>query len=126
MDLGLKDATVVVNGGTKGMGRAAAECFAAYGPAKEGVRCLTKVAARELGPDGIRVNAICPAAKTRLFAAWADANPELAAAEEAKVPLRHFGDPDVDIPRVAVMLASEYTGFVTGHTVMVDGGSCRF
>ena len=100
--------------------------FAAYGPAKEGVRCLTKVAARELGPDGIRVNAICPAAKTRLFAAWAEANPELAAAEEAKVPLRRFGDPEVDIPRVAVMLASEYSGFVTGHTVMVDGGSCRF
>src|SRR5918994_1854274 len=39
--------------------------YAAYAPAKEGVRALTKVAARELGPDGIRVNAICPAAKTR-------------------------------------------------------------
>ena len=100
--------------------------YAAYAQAKEGVRVLTKVAARELGPDGIRVNAIAPAAKTRLMQAWYDENPEAAKAAELEVPLRRFGDPDIDIPRAAVMLASNYSGFVTGHTVMVDGGSCRF
>jgi NAD(P)-dependent dehydrogenase (short-subunit alcohol dehydrogenase family) len=100
--------------------------YAAYGPAKEGIRCLTKVAARELGADGIRVNAITPAAKTRLMQAWADENPVAAAAVEATLPLRRFGDPDIDIPRAAVMLASGYSGYVTGHTLTVDGGSCRF
>jgi NAD(P)-dependent dehydrogenase (short-subunit alcohol dehydrogenase family) len=100
--------------------------YAAYGPAKEGVRCLTKVAARELGPDGIRVNAVCPAAKTRLMQAWIDENPDAAAATAATMPLRRFGDPDVDIPLAVVFLASDYARFVTGHTLMVDGGSCRW
>lgn len=100
--------------------------YAAYAPAKEGVRALTKVAARELGADGIRVNAICPAAKTRLMQAWIEESPEHAAAVEAAVPLRRFGDPDVDIPLAAVFLASDYSRYVTGHTLMVDGGSCKF
>jgi 2-hydroxycyclohexanecarboxyl-CoA dehydrogenase len=100
--------------------------YAAYAPAKEGVRALTKVAARELGPDGIRVNAIFPAAKTRLMQAWMDEDPERAAAIEATVPLGRFGDPDVDIPLAAVFLASDYSRYVTGHTLAVDGGSCKF
>jgi NAD(P)-dependent dehydrogenase (short-subunit alcohol dehydrogenase family) len=100
--------------------------YAAYAPAKEGVRALTKVAARELGPDGIRVNAIFPAAKTRLMQAWMDEDPERAAAVEAAVPLGRFGDPDVDIPLAAVFLASDYSRYVTGHTLAVDGGSCKF
>ena len=90
------------------------------------MRCLTKVAARELGPDGIRVNAICPAAKTRLMQAWAEEDPDAAAAMEATIPLRRFDDPDVDIPLAAVFLCSDYARFVTGHTLMVDGGSCLF
>jgi len=102
------------------------EGYAAYAPAKEGVRVLTKVAARELGGDGIRVNAIAPSAKTRLMQAWFDEDPDGAKASEQTVPLKRFGDPDIDIPRAAVMLASGYSGYVTGHTLMVDGGSCRF
>jgi NAD(P)-dependent dehydrogenase (short-subunit alcohol dehydrogenase family) len=100
--------------------------YAAYGPAKEAIRSLTKVAARELGPDGIRVNAIFPAAKTRLMEAWIEEDPEGAAAVEASIPLRHFGDPDTDIPASAVFLASDYSRYVTGHTLAVDGGSCKF
>jgi NAD(P)-dependent dehydrogenase (short-subunit alcohol dehydrogenase family) len=100
--------------------------YAAYAPAKEGVRALTKVAARELGPDGIRVNAVMPAAKTRLMQAWIDEDPDGAAAVEASIPLRRFGDPDVDIPLAVVFLASDYSRYVTGHTLTVDGGSCKF
>jgi NAD(P)-dependent dehydrogenase (short-subunit alcohol dehydrogenase family) len=100
--------------------------YAAYAPAKEGVRSLTKVAARELGPDGIRVNAVCPAAKTRLMQDWIDENPDAAEATRLTMPLRRFGDPDLDIPLAVVFLASDYARFVTGHTLMVDGGSCRW
>jgi NAD(P)-dependent dehydrogenase (short-subunit alcohol dehydrogenase family) len=99
--------------------------YAAYAPAKEGVRALTKVAARELGQDGIRVNAICPAAKTRLMQAWIDEDPQRAAETEGAVALRRFGEPE-DIARAVIMLASDYSGYVTGHTLMVDGGSCRW
>ena len=100
--------------------------YAAYAPAKEGVRVLTKVAARELGPDGIRVNAVCPAAKTRLMQDWIDENPDVAEATRLTMPLQRFGDPDLDIPLAVVFLASDYARFVTGHTLMVDGGSCRW
>jgi NAD(P)-dependent dehydrogenase (short-subunit alcohol dehydrogenase family) len=100
--------------------------YAAYGPAKEGIRSLTKVAARELGPDGIRVNAIFPAAKTRLMEAWIEEDPQAAAAVEATIPLRRFGDPDEDIPPAVVFLASDNSRYVTGHTLSVDGGSCKF
>jgi NAD(P)-dependent dehydrogenase (short-subunit alcohol dehydrogenase family) len=100
--------------------------YAAYGPAKEGIRSLTKVAAREFGPDGIRVNAIFPAAKTRLMEQWMEEDPEGAAAAEATIPLRRFGDADIDIPNAVVFLASPYAGYVTGHTLCVDGGSCKF
>ena len=100
--------------------------YAAEAPAKEGVRVLTKVAARELGPDGIRVNAVCPAAKTRLMQDWIDENPDVAEATRLTMPLQRFGDPDLDIPLAVVFLASDYARFVTGHTLMVDGGSCRW
>jgi NAD(P)-dependent dehydrogenase (short-subunit alcohol dehydrogenase family) len=99
--------------------------FAAYGPAKEAVRSLTKVAARELGPDGIRVNAICPSAKTRLMEAWIDRHPKSAEAKLRTIPLRRFGEPE-DIANAAVFLASDLASYVTGHTLMVDGGSCAF
>lgn len=100
--------------------------YAAYGPAKEGIRSLTKVAARELGKDGIRVNAVLPVAKTRLLQQWAEELPEVAAATERSIPLRRFGDPDLDIPAAVVFLASGYARYVTGHSLEVDGGSGLF
>lgn len=100
--------------------------YAAYGPAKEGIRSLTKVAARELGKDGIRVNAVLPVAKTRLLQAWAEEMPEVAAATERLIPLQRFGDPELDIPAAVVFLASRYARYVTGHSLEVDGGSGLF
>jgi NAD(P)-dependent dehydrogenase (short-subunit alcohol dehydrogenase family) len=97
--------------------------YAAYAPARAGIVSLTKVAARELGADGIRVNAICPAAKTRLMSAFIEEEPDRASAVTQSLPLRRFGDPDVDIPLAAVFLASRLSRYVTGHTLMVDGGS---
>ena len=90
--------------------------------AKEGIRALTKVAAREWGQHKINVNAICPAADTPSFREWRDANPELAKEMVDGIPLGHLGDPEADIGRAVVFLASDDADFVTGVTMMVDGG----
>lgn len=98
--------------------------YAAYAPAKAGVRALTKVAARELGRDRIRVNCIAPMARTRLLEAWEQEDPARAQRALDAIPLGRFGDPEDDIARSAVYLASHYACYVTGNTLLVDGGSC--
>lgn len=96
--------------------------WTSYAVAKEGIRALTKVAAREWGAHKINVNAICPAAETPSFRKWRDENPELASEMTASIPLGHMGDPEADIGRAVVFLASSDSDFVTGLTMMVDGG----
>lgn len=96
--------------------------WTSYAVAKEGIRALTKVAAREWGELKINVNAICPAAETPSFGLWRDANPELAREMTDSIPLGRMGDPESDIGRAVVFLASSDSDFVTGLTMMVDGG----
>jgi 2-hydroxycyclohexanecarboxyl-CoA dehydrogenase len=96
--------------------------WTSYAVAKEGIRALTKVSARERGTHKINVNAICPAAETPSFRIWRDNNPELARAMTDEIPLGHLGDPEADIGRAVVFLASEDSDFITGMTMMVDGG----
>ena len=96
--------------------------WTAYAVAKEGIRALTKVAAREWGIHKINVNVICPAAETPSFKEWSGNNPELAKTLVESIPLGHLGDPEADIARAVVFLASPDSDFVTGLTMMVDGG----
>lgn len=96
--------------------------WTSYAVSKEGIRALTKVAAREWGPHGINVNVICPLAETPGSAQWRSENPELAAAMMDTIPLGHLGDPEMDIGRAVVFLAGPDSRFVTGLTMMVDGG----
>ena len=96
--------------------------WTSYAVAKEGIRALTKVAAREWGAHKINVNAICPAAETPSFRIWRDNHPELAQAMIDEIPLGHLGDPETDIGSAVVFLASEDSDFITGMTMMVDGG----
>lgn len=96
--------------------------YAAYAPAKEGVRALSKVAAREWGPEGIRVNIICPHANSPLQQHWAEVEPGITEVAIARTPLRRVGDCQEDIGRAAVFLASDLADYVTGQTLMVDGG----
>jgi NAD(P)-dependent dehydrogenase (short-subunit alcohol dehydrogenase family) len=111
----------VINFGS-GAGIAASAGYAAYAPVKEAVRAITRVAAREWGDSGVRVNAICPFARSEQFEEWAARNPELARLAEARAALGRVGNCERDIGRAAVFLASEDAGFVTGHSLMVDGG----
>lgn len=94
-----------------------------YAPVKAAQRALAKSLAREWGPDGITVNGIAPVAVTpALEKAFAE-NPELRPRIEARTPLRRLGDPEADIGGVAVFLASDASSYVTGQTIVCDGGS---
>lgn len=111
----------VINFGS-GAGIGAGAGYASYGPVKEAVRALTRIAAKEWGAFGVRVNNICPFAKSDQFDEWAAANPEQASAALASAVLGRVGDCETDIGRAAVFLASDDAGYITGHSLMVDGG----
>ena len=94
-----------------------------YAAAKEVIRGLSRVAAAEWGPDGIRVNVICPLAMTESLMEWKDNYPDLFAKTIQGIPLGRFADPKDDIGRVAVFLASEDAHYITGETITLQGGS---
>ena len=90
-----------------------------YSTAKGGLLGMTRALARDVGPRGIRVNAICPGViRTPMTAAVPEAmlEPMIAA-----TPMRRAGVPD-DIAAAALYLASDDSTFVTGHTISPNGG----
>jgi NAD(P)-dependent dehydrogenase (short-subunit alcohol dehydrogenase family) len=97
--------------------------FSPYGIAKEGIRGLTKHAAREWGKHGITVNVLCPAALTEHLRPYAEEHPRWFEAVVRRVPLGRLGDPADDIAPVVLALATDLH-YVTGATIMVDGGRC--
>jgi len=96
-----------------------------YGAAKEAIRAISKVAAVEWGAQGIRVNIVCPFANSPGVLAWKEYAPDDYARQIGKVPLRRIGDCETDIGGAVVFLASEDASYITGHTLMVDGGQTR-
>ena len=94
-----------------------------YAAAKEGIRGMSRVAAAEWGPDGVRVNVICPLAMTESLQEWKEHYPDLYAKTIQGIPLGHFADPKNDIGRVCVFLASSDAEYVTGETITLQGGS---
>ncbi len=95
---------------------------AAYTTSKHGVLGFTRSLAAELGKEGIRVNAIGPGMiGTRINAEARANNPDMVAACMRHTPLNRIGTPD-DIAGPAVFLASDLSGYVTGHIIMADGG----
>jgi len=96
--------------------------FAAYAATKEGIRGMSRVAAREWGKHNIQVNVICPAALSPAAVAYLKDRPEARDRYLQEIPLGRFGDPERDIGRVAVFLASADSAYVTGQTMNVDGG----
>ncbi|WP_328429781.1 SDR family NAD(P)-dependent oxidoreductase [Streptomyces sp. NBC_00443] len=95
--------------------------FAAYAMAKEAVRGLSRVAAREWGVYGIRVNVICPAALSPAAEAYFTAHPEKAERVLAGIPLGRMGDPEGDIGRAVAALVSDDMAYLTGATLMLEG-----
>ena len=94
-----------------------------YAAAKEGIRGMSRVAATEWGPYGIRVNVVCPLAMTESLQQWKTEYPELFEKTIKDIPLGRFADPAEDIGRVCVFLASKDASFITGETITLQGGS---
>jgi NAD(P)-dependent dehydrogenase (short-subunit alcohol dehydrogenase family) len=103
------------------MGITGGRGFGAYNASKEAVRALTRTAAREWAPDGIVVNCIAPAA--------ADHHGDAAKQSEGyrifveSCPMGRQGDPETDIGPLAWFLCSDACRYLTGHTLMADGGA---
>lgn len=91
----------------------------AYPMSKFAVNGLTISLARELGPAGIRVNAVAPGVTaTDMVASLPE---ELIAPIEAGIPLKRVGQPE-DVANAFVLLASDLASYVTGEVLAVDGG----
>ena len=98
-------------------GRVGASCEAAYSATKGAVIALTKALAKELGPSGIRVNAVAPG--VILTDMCASVDPEILASLAEETPVEHNGTP-MDVARAIEYLVN--ADFVTGHVLNVDGG----
>ena len=96
--------------------------WTAYAAAKEGIRALTRVACHEWGQFKINVNVICPMAGSPHMLEWGKANPGMLDLIVAMIPLRRMGDCENDIGRAVVFLSSSDSDYITGQTLMVDGG----
>ncbi|MCC6812363.1 MAG: glucose 1-dehydrogenase [Deltaproteobacteria bacterium] len=106
-------ASVVALGGTPLQG--------VYAATKAAVISMTQTLACELGPAGIRVNAIAPGVVKTKFAAALTESPEISARVIAGTPLGRVAQPE-EIAGGALYLASDAASFVTGHTLVIDGG----
>lgn len=97
----------------------------AYGATKGGIIAMTASMAQAHGPQGIRVNCICPGdVATPLVMEYFDQQPDPVAARQAvsgHYALRRIAEPE-EIANVALFLASDESSFVTGTALVVDGG----
>ena len=93
----------------------------AYSTAKGAILTFTRALANELGPRGVRVNALAPGMILGTSFHNTHTTPESAKATVAGIPLGRGGNAD-DVARAALFLASEYDGFITGATLDINGG----
>jgi len=96
--------------------------YGAYASVKEGIRSLSRAAAVEWGGDNILVNCIMPLAKSVGMEWWMSERPEEAQAFVNTIPLRKVGDCKDDIGEAVCHLLSDGMSYITGSTIMIDGG----
>ena len=93
----------------------------AYAASKAGAISLTKTLGQAWGPEGIRVNGLAPGLVDTKLTKVTTQSPERLAGALANIPQRRMGLP-VDMAGAAIFLASPLASYVTGHTLIVDGG----
>lgn len=114
-----KDGAVIIVSSIGGLKGTAA--LGAYAISKAADMQLARNLAMEWSPHNVRVNCIAPGLVKTDFARALWENPEILKHYESQTPLRRIGEPD-DIGGVAVFLASRAGAFVTGQTIVADGG----
>jgi NAD(P)-dependent dehydrogenase (short-subunit alcohol dehydrogenase family) len=119
-----KSGAIVNNASINGI--VGAPGMAAYAASKGAVISLTRTLALEQAENGIRANCICPASvDTPMLQASFDAMPDPEKARATNVkrhPLGRLGTPE-DVAKLALFLASDESGFITGGTYVIDGGA---
>jgi NAD(P)-dependent dehydrogenase (short-subunit alcohol dehydrogenase family) len=114
-----RDGSIVIVASVAGL--RGSDSIGAYGISKAADMQLVRNLAVELGPDNIRVNCLAPGVIRTDFsrALWED--PQYLRKMEQSTPLRRFGEPD-DLAGLAVCLAAPAGRYLTGQTIVVDGG----
>jgi NAD(P)-dependent dehydrogenase (short-subunit alcohol dehydrogenase family) len=95
--------------------------LAAYNASKAGLLGLLHTAANELGPYGIRVNAVCPGLIRTRLTEKSFSNPQVLKDYFRHIPLGRGGDPE-EVAHASAFLASDLASYITGATLFVDGG----
>ena len=94
-----------------------------YSTVKGAQRALVKALAREWGPDGVRVNAVAPVAMTPAMEEFFERQPPMRAHIAGRAPMGRIGDPETDIGHAVNFLIGSDSAFVTGQTLVVNGGA---
>lgn len=103
-------------------GRRAAPAMGIYGVAKAGIEMMTKVLALELAPFNIQVNAVAPSMVRTKFSQPFWSNKDLYDQIVKAIPLGRIAEPK-EVAHAALFLCSEASDFITGQTILVDGGA---
>lgn len=106
-----------------GAGLAGRAGQSSYAAAKEGIRGMSRVAASEWAEFGINVNVVCPLVMTEGLKKWKEEYPDLYEKTIQSIPMGRFADPETDIGRICIFLASEDADYITGETITLQGGS---
>ncbi|WP_411817432.1 SDR family oxidoreductase [Hyphococcus sp. DH-69] len=115
-----KDGAIVIISSIGGM--VGSNTIGGYNISKAADLQLARNLAVECGPDNIRVNCICPGVVKTHFAEALWKDPKIEKLMTQKLPLRRFGEPD-DIAGAAVFLASPAGQWMTGQSIIIDGGT---
>ncbi|MGH6617339.1 SDR family NAD(P)-dependent oxidoreductase [Sphingomonas sp.] len=96
--------------------------YGVYAAAKAAVQTISRAAAMEWAPDGIRVNILVPLSASPAYDAACENDPSFAEKFTAHIPLKRMGDPERDVGEAILFLVTAAASYITGSTLMVDGG----